>query len=122
MNWFKQWMKDLGQALGAFLVAVLVGVGVVLYLLLCPFEMIRYHRTPYYKATKRKYKPFAVSTWNTDIYNHLAKKGVAFEYEYRKDCAYYVLNGQVLIPGFTADQVKQAEGMWYLELEDNEAT
>ncbi len=121
MNWFKAWMKNLAEALGAVLVAILVGIGVVLYLLLCPIEMFRYHRTPYYKATKRKYKPFAVSTWNTDIYNHLAKTGAAFAYHYSKDCEYYVLNDQVLIPGFIADQVKQLEDMWYLELEDDGA-
>ncbi len=120
MNWFKQWIKNIAEALGVTLVSVLVGISIVLYLLLCPIEMLRYHRTPYYRATKRKYKPFAVWGWQTKIYNHLAKTGTPFEYHYSKDCEFYVLNDQVLIPGFTADQVRHLEDMWYLASDEEE--
>ncbi len=116
-------MKKILSVIGSFF-AVVIGVPLVLlicvgYLLFVPFDIIRYHRTPYYKDFKRKYEFFITASDTVRLYNRIVLEHLPIEYVKHKDFEYFIKDGQVLLCGWANESFKQIEDEWFFIL-DNE--
>ncbi len=115
------WKKILAYIIAIPVVAILL-VGLVLYLLFVPFDIIRYHRMPYYKDTKTKYKLFITSKDTVLLYNKIKQKNLPIEYICNKECEYFIKDGTVLLPGWCYDDIEEIDGEWYFLFVYNEET
>jgi len=86
------------------------------YLLFVPFDIIHYHRMPYYKDFKIKYHFFITSRDVVKIYNHIVREQLPIEYIKNNDFEYFVKDGQVLLCGWGYDGFEQVDGEWFFVL------
>ena len=115
-------MKKILSALGLGL-GIVIGVPILillgaLYLLYVPFDIIRYHKMPYYKDFKNKYSFFITSADAVKIYNRIATENLPIEYFKSNDLEYFVKDGQVLLCGWGYDGFEQVDGEWYFVLDE----
>ena len=83
------------------------------YLYFVPFDMIRYHRMPYYKDFKNKYRFFITSRDVVKFYNRIARKNLPIEYIQNNNFEYFVKDGQVLLCDWGYDGFEQVDGEWF---------
>ncbi len=94
-------------------IVILLLIGLVLYLLFVPFDILRYHRMPYYKGTKKKYKFFITSKDIVILYNKIKQKDLPIEYFCNIECEYFIKDNVVLLPGRCYDSFEEKDGEWY---------
>ena len=104
-------------------VCILIGILIFLimcigYLLFVPFDIIRYHRMPYYKDCKVKYQFFITSMDIVKIYNRIVREQLPIEYFRNNDFEYLVKDNQVLLCGWSYEGFEQADGEWFFVLDD----
>lgn len=109
----------LGKGLG-----VVIGVPILLivcigYLLYVPFDIIRYHKMPYYKDFKNKYRFFITSRDVVKIYNRIAREQLPIEYIKNNDFEYFVKDGQVLLCDWGNEDFEQVDNEWFFNLDDD---
>ena len=66
-------------------ISIIIGIPILLiasiaYLFFVPFDIIRYHRMPYYKDFKNKYQFFITSRDVAKIYNRTVREHLPIEY------------------------------------------
>ena len=93
-------------------------IACVVYLLFVPFDIIRYHRMPYYKDFKTKYDFFITSKDIVKMYNRLVQEQLSVECFKNNDYEYFVKDGQVLVCGCGYEGCKQIDGEWYSVFDD----
>ena len=113
----KKFLNFLGIGLG-----IIIGVPILLvvcigYLLFVPFDIIRYHRMPYYKDLGIKYQFFITSKDIVQIYNRIVRDQLPIEYVKYNDFEYFVKDGQVLLCGWGYDGFEQVDGEWLFVLD-----
>ena len=101
---------------------IIIGVSITLvvcigYLFFVPFDIIRYHRMPYYKDFEIKYQFFITSRDIVQIYNRIVREQLPIEYIKNNDFEYFVKNGQVLLCGWGYDGFEQVDGEWFFVLD-----
>lgn len=116
-------MKKILNIIGIGL-AIIIGVPILLvvcigYLLFVPFDIIRYHRMPYYKDFRIKYEFFITSKDIVQIYNRIVRKHLPIEYIKNNDFEYFIKEEQVLLCGWGYEGFEQVDGEWFFVL-DNE--
>lgn len=92
------------------------------YLLFVPFDIIRYHRMPYFKDFKKKYEFFLTSQDVVKIYNRIVKEQLPIEYVKYNDYEYFITDGQVLLCGWGNEDFTQEDDDWFFvfsEEDDN---
>lgn len=87
------------------------------YLLFVPFDIIRYHRMPYYKDFKIKYQFFITSRDIVKIYNRIVREQLPIEYFINNDFEYFVKDDQVLLCGWSYEGFEQVDGEWLFVLD-----
>jgi len=117
-------MKKLLSILGTTL-CVLIGVPILIlvcigYLLYVPFDIISYHRMPYYKDLKTKYEFFITSRDVVKIYNRIVREKLAIEYVKNNEYEYFVKDSHVLLCGWGYDGFEQVDGEWFFILDGEE--
>lgn len=86
---FKKIMKKfLGNILLA--IGIVIGVPILLivsigYLFYVPFDIVRYHKMPYYIDLKRKYEFFITSSEAVKVYNHITREKLPMKYFKNED-------------------------------------
>ncbi len=110
-------LKNTIEKVLAYIVAIpiliLLLIGLVLYLLFVPFDILRYHRMPYYKDTRKKYKLFITSKDIVVLYNDIRQKKLPIEYFCNFECEYFIKDNVVLLPGWCYDSFEEKDGEWY---------
>ena len=86
----KKFLSILGTGLGIIIGVPITLVVCVGYLLFVPFDIIRYHRMPYYKDFKIKYQFFITSRDVVKIYNRIVREQLPIEYVKNNDFEYFV--------------------------------
>lgn len=114
-------MKKFPQTLGVAF-AVIISVPILLivctgYLLFVPFDIIRYHKMPYYKDSKIKYEFFLTSSDVVRIYNRIVREHLPIEYVKNNDFEYFVKDDQVFLCGWGYDGFEQVDDEWYFVLD-----
>lgn len=89
------------------------------YLLFVPFDIIRYHKMPYYKDFKVKYEFFITSSDIVQIYNRIVQENLSVEYIKNGDYEYFIKDGQVLLCGWGNEDYAQTDNEWVFNLEDH---
>lgn len=108
------------------LIGIIIGIPLLLiacigYLVYVPFDMIQYHKMPYYKDLKNKYQFFITSRDVVKFYNYIASKKLSIEYIKNEDYEYFVQDGVVLLSGWSNfDFEKDDDGWRYTFSEDDE--
>ena len=114
-------MKEFLYKLGMYTLFVLcvpiLLIACIGYLLFVPFDIIRYHRMPYYKDFKIKYQFFITSRDVVKIYNRIVREQLTIEYIKNNDFEYFVKDGQVLLCGWGYDGFEQVDGEWFFVLD-----
>jgi len=110
-------MKKILSTLGTWL-GIIIGIPILLiacvgYLLFVPFDVIRYHRMPYYKDFKNKYHFFITSRDVVKIYNRIIREQLPIEYIKNNDFEYFVKDGQVLLCDWGYDGFEQINDEWF---------
>ena len=113
----KKFLSILGTGLGIIIGVPITLVVCVGYLLFVPFDIIRYHRMPYYKDFKIKYQFFITSGDVVKIYNRIVREQLPIEYIKNNDFEYFVKDGQVLLCGWGYDGFEQVDGEWFFVLD-----
>lgn len=88
----------------------------VICLLFVPFDIIRYHKMPYYKDFKIEYHFFITSRDIVRLYNRIVRERLPIEYFRNDDFEYFVKDGQVLLCGWSYDGFEQTDGEWVFVL------
>jgi len=118
----KKFLSILGTGLGIIIgvpIALVVCIG---YLLFVPFDIIRYHRMPYYKDFKKKYRFFITADDIVLLYNRIVKERLPIEYVKNEDYEYFIKDGQVLLTVCGHEAFKHADGEWVFVMEDERET
>lgn len=115
----KKILSILGTGLG-----IIIGVPIILivcigYLLSIPFDIIRYHRMPYYKELKKKYEFFITSSNVVKIYNRIVKEQLPIEYVKNNDYEYFIKDGQVLLCSWGNENYELIDNEWFFNLDDD---
>lgn len=118
----KKFLSILGTGLGIIIGVPITLVVCVGYLLFVPFDIIRYHRMPYYKDFKIKYQFFITSRDVVKIYNRIVREQLPIEYIKNNDFEYFVKDGQVLLCGWGYDRFEQVDGEWFFVLDGEYST
>ncbi len=113
----KKFLCDLGRYTLIILCVPILMIGCILYLLFVPFDIIRYHRMPYYKDFGIKYQFFITSRDIVQIYNRIVREQLPIEYVKNNDFEYFVKDGQVLLCGWGYDGFEQVDGEWFFVLD-----
>ena len=113
----KKFLNVVGIVLG-----IIVGVPITIvvcigYWFFVPFDIIRYHRMPYYKDFKNKYRFFITSRDVVKIYNRIAKEQLPIEYIKNNDFEYFAKDGHVLLCGWGNEQFEQIDNEWFFVFE-----
>lgn len=103
-------------------IAIIIGIPILLiasiaYLFFVPFDIIRYHRMPYYKDFKNKYQFFITSRDVVKIYNRTVREHLPIEYIKNNDFEYFVKDDKVLLCGWGYDGFEQVDGEWFFVLD-----
>ena len=106
----KKILNVVGIVLGIIVAVPITMVVCIGYLFFVPFDIIRYHRMPYYKDFKNKYRFFITSRDVVKIYNRIAKEQLPIEYIKNNDFEYFVKDGQVLLCGWSYEGFEQVDG------------
>lgn len=118
-------MKKLLEKL-VLLIGIIIGIPLLLivcigYLFYVPFDIIRYHKMPYYKDLKNKYQFFITSRDVVKFYNYIANEKLFIEYIKNEDYEYFVKGGMVLLSGWSNfDFEKDDDGWSCIFSEDDE--
>ena len=108
----KKALKAIGTALIALVcIPVVLVVGIVL-LISRPFEKRRYHRTPYYKDTKKEYRLLITSDSTVKLYNRMVLENLPIRYFENDGTEYFIQNGVVLLCGYCHEEFKEENGEW----------
>ena len=116
-------MKKVLSSLGTG-ASIIIGVPIILVvciglLLFIPFDILRYHRMPYYKDIKKKYRLLITSSGIVQLYNRIVLEKLPIEYINYNDYEYFIQNGQVFLCGWSNENYKQIDDEWFFIL-DNE--
>ena len=84
------------------------------YFLYVPFDIIRYHRMPYYKDTKEKYRFFITSRSLVKVYNLIKKNNLSISYVENENFEYFIKDGTVLLCDWieSAEIFDEKDGEW----------
>ena len=113
----KKFLQTLGMAFAVIIGAPILLIACTGYLLFVPFDIIRYHKMPYYKNLKIKYRFFITSRDVVKIYNRIVREQLPIEYIKNNDFEYFVKDDQVLLCGWGYDDFEQVDGEWYFVLD-----
>ncbi|MBR4100009.1 MAG: hypothetical protein IKK55_03385 [Clostridia bacterium] len=89
------------------------------YLLFVPFDIIRYHKMPYYKDFKIKYRFFITSSDIVQLYNRIILKRLPIEYIRYNNYEYFIKDGQILLCGWGNEDYEQIDNEWVFHLDDD---
>lgn len=113
----KKVLSILVTGLGIIICVPITLVVCIGYLFFVPFDIIRYHRMPYYKDFGIKYQFFITSRDIVQIYNRIVREKLPIEYIKNNDFEYFVKDGQVLLCGWGYDGFEQVDGEWFFVLD-----
>ena len=83
------------------------------YLFFVPFEIISYHKMPYYKDLGIKYSNFITTSNAVKTYNRIVREQLPFEYVKNNDFEYFVKDGQVFLCTWIKEDFEQTDGEWF---------
>jgi hypothetical protein len=118
----KKILKTIGMGLFTVIGVLIIIIAGIVYLLFVPFDIIRYHRMPYYKDFKIKYRFFITSRDAVKMYNRIVKENLPMEYIRNNDIEYFIKDGQVLLCGWSRDKFEQENGEWFFVLDTENDT
>ena len=114
----KKIFKSIGMGLFTVIGILIFIMASIVYLLFVPFDIIRYHRMPYYKDFKIKYHFFITSRDAVKMYNRIVQENLPMEYIRNNDIEYFIKDGQVLLCEWGNEGFEQEDGEWFFLLED----
>jgi len=111
-------MKEFLYKIGLYILFILCTPILVLaligyYLFFVPFEIISYHKMPYYKDLGIKYSSFITTSEAVKTYNRIVREQLPFEYVKNNDFEYFVKDGQVLLCTWIKEDFEQTNGEWF---------
>ena len=114
-------MKEFLYMLGMYTLFVLcvpiLLIACIGYLLFVPFDIVRYHKMPYYRDFKNKYQFFITSRDVVKIYNRIVREQLPIEYIKNNDFEYFAKDGHVLLCGWGNEQFEQIDNEWFFVFE-----
>ena len=113
----KKALSKIGTFFGALfgiLLALIVGI---CFVLLLPFDYIKYKRSLFYKIEHKKYKFFAGSGFYFEFYNEIAKNNLPIKYIFNPqndalECGWFVFDKTLLIPDSMVEYYSDVE-KWF---------
>lgn len=115
----KKILSILGTGLGIIIAVPIILIVCVGYLLFLPFDIIRYHKMPYYKDFKKKYEFFITAKDVVQIYNRIVKEQLPIEYVKNNDFEYFVKDNQVLLCDWGNEDFELIDSEWVFNLDDD---
>ena len=105
---------DFFGTLFAVLVALIFGICVVFLL---PIDYIKYKRSLYYKTEHKKYKLYAASGVNFEIYNEIIKNNLPIKYIYNPnndslESGWFVYDNTLIIPNVFSFEYNTETKKW----------
>lgn len=89
----------------------------IVYMFYVPFDIIRYHKMPYYRDLKKKYEFFITSGEVVKFYNYIANEKLSIKYFQNEDYEYFVKDGEVLLCGWTGFDFRKKNDEWIWNLD-----
>ncbi len=121
-------MKKILKKIGVYIIGSVIGIvclPLVLMLILAailmtPADIYRYHRMPYYKDLRKKYRWYATGTDPVKLYNRMVKENLPIEYQSYENYEYFTAENTVLLVGWDKETVEERDGIWGIVFEDEE--
>lgn len=114
-------MKNILSKLSKFFVTVfgilLVLIIGVFYVILLPYDYIRYKCSLFYKRERKKYKLFSGFSVYFDLYNEICKNNLPIKYIFNPnnnaiECGWFVYNKTLLLPDVAVEYYPDVEN-WF---------
>ncbi len=115
----KSFLTMLLHGLALIIIVPIILILVIGYLIYLPFDIIRYHKMPYYKDFKVKYCLFLTSRDVVKLYNRIVKERLPIEYVNYNDFEYFVKDNQVLLCDWGNEDFEQIDDEWVFSLDDD---
>ncbi len=112
-------LDTLGQGLGLIIIIPVLLILCIGYLLFVPFDIVRYHKMPYYKDFKIKYRFFITSSDIVQLYNRIVLEQLPIEYVKNNDFEYFTKDNQVLLCNWGNEDFEQINDEWLFSLDDD---
>ncbi|MBR4116697.1 MAG: hypothetical protein IKK65_01260 [Clostridia bacterium] len=97
-------------------IILLICIGYLLYL---PFDIIQYHKMPYYKDFKVKYSFLITARDKVKLYNRIVKEKLPIEHVKYNDFEYFLKDNQVLLCDWTNEDFDLVNNEWVFHLDDD---
>ena len=99
------------------ILGIIIGLPILLiacigYLFYVPFDIIRYHKMPYYKDLRKKYEFFITSGDAVKFYNYITNENLPIEYFINEDYEYFVKDEEVLLCGWSKEEFEKEGEDW----------
>lgn len=113
----KKFFSKLGEFFGALFGIVITVLLGVFFVILIPIDYIRYKCSPYYKLEHKKYKLYAGSGINFELYNEIAKNQLPIKYIHSPHddslcCGWFIYNDTLIIPNAFAFEYNTENKSW----------
>lgn len=117
-------MKKISEKI-LLLIGIIIGIPLLIivcigYLFYVPFDVIQYHKMPYYKDFKRKYQFFITSKDVVKFYNYVANQELPIEYLKNGEYEYFVKDGLVLLSGWSNFEFEKENDEWCINYEEDD--
>ena len=115
-------LRVLGIGIGTIIAVPIMLVVFIGYMFFVPFDIMRYHRMPYYKDFRIKYRFFITTSDIVRIYNRIVWEQLPIEYFKNDNFEYFVKDGQVLLCRWGYDGFEQVDDEWFFALDGENST
>lgn len=101
----------------SLIIGIIIGLPILLiacigYLFYVPFDIIRYHKMPYYKDLRKKYVFLITSRDTVKFYNYITNENLPIEYFINEDYEYFVKDEEVLLCGWSKEEFEKEGEEW----------
>lgn len=105
---------DFFGTLFGILLALIIGICLILLL---PVDYFKYRRSPYYKTEHKKYRLFAGTGINFELYNEIIKNELPIKYIYNPndeslECGWFVYDNTLIIPNVFCFEYNTESDKW----------
>lgn len=115
----KKFFTALATVLGVVIAIPIFLIICIGYLLYVPFDIIRYHKMPYYKDFKVKYSFFITARDEVKLYNRIVNEKLPVEYVKHNDFEYFTKDNQVLLCDWSNEDFDQIDNEWVFHMDDD---
>ena len=108
----KKLLEKILLIIGIIITLPILLIACIGYVFYVPFDIIGYHKMPYYKDMRKKYEFFITSRDAVKFYNYITNENLSIEYFINEEYEYFVKDDAVLLCGWSKEEFEKEGEDW----------